>query len=116
MAAPTVRVPPGRVLALGGLSALGPLSLDLYLPALPTLTTDLGADEAAGQLSLSFCMVGLAVGQLLVGPLTDGWAAASPCSSGLAVFAVSAGLCAHAVDRRAARAAPGRRGCRGRAS
>src|SRR5690349_20221872 len=94
MAAPTVRVPPGRVLALGGLSALGPLSLDLYLPALPTLTADLGAGEAAGQLSLSLCMVGLAVGQLLVGPLTDRVGRRVPLLVGLAVFALSAGLCA----------------------
>ena len=79
--APTVRVPPGRVLALGGLAALGPLSLDLYLPALPTLTTELGADEAAGQLSLSLCMIGLAVGQLLAGPLTDRVGRRIPCSS-----------------------------------
>jgi MFS transporter, DHA1 family, multidrug resistance protein len=93
-AAPTVRVPPGRVLALGGLSALGPLSLDLYLPALPTLTADLGAGEAAGQLSLSLCMIGLAVGQLLVGPLTDRVGRRIPLLAGSAVFALSAGLCA----------------------
>jgi len=93
-AAPTVRVPPGRVLALGGLSALGPLSLDLYLPALPTLTADLGAGEAAGQLSLSLCMIGLAVGQLLVGPLTDRVGRRIPLLVGSAVFALSAGLCA----------------------
>jgi MFS transporter, DHA1 family, multidrug resistance protein len=92
--APTVRVPPGRVLALGAISALGPLSLDLYLPALPTLTTDLRADEAAGQLSLSLCMIGLAVGQLLVGPLTDRVGRRTPLLVGIAVFAVSAGLCA----------------------
>ena len=92
-ATPTVRVPPGRVLALGGLSALGPLSLDLYLPALPTLTAELGAGEAAGQLSLSFCMIGLAVGQLLVGPLTDRVGRRIPLLVGTAVFALSAGLC-----------------------
>jgi DHA1 family bicyclomycin/chloramphenicol resistance-like MFS transporter len=92
--APTVRVPPGRVLALGGLAALGPLSLDLYLPALPTLTAELGADEAAGQLSLSLCMIGLAVGQLLVGPLTDRVGRRLPLLVGNIVFAVSAGLCA----------------------
>jgi DHA1 family bicyclomycin/chloramphenicol resistance-like MFS transporter len=93
-AAPTVRVPPGRVLALGGLSALGPLSLDLYLPALPTLTTDLGAGEAAGQLSLSSCMVGLALGQLLTGPLTDRVGRRVPLLVGTVVFALSAGACA----------------------
>lgn len=93
-AAPTVRVPPGRLLALGGLSALGPLSLDLYLPALPTLTAELGAGDAAGQLSLSLCMIGLALGQLLVGPLTDRLGRRMPLLVGVAVFALSAGLCA----------------------
>ncbi len=93
-AAPTVRVPPGRVLALGGLSALGPLSLDLYLPALPTLTAELGAGEAAGQATLSLCMIGLAVGQLLVGPLTDRVGRRIPLLVGSAVFALAAGLCA----------------------
>ncbi len=70
------------MLALGGLSAFGPLSLDLYLPGLPQLTTDLRASEAAGQLSLSMCMIGLALGQLLVGPFTDGSAGGGRCSSG----------------------------------
>jgi MFS transporter, DHA1 family, multidrug resistance protein len=93
-AVPAVRVPPGRVLALGGLSALGPLSLDLYLPALPTLTAELGAGEAAGQLSLSLCMIGLAVGQLLVGPLTDRMGRRLPLLVGSIVFALAAGLCA----------------------
>ncbi len=93
-ASPTVRVPPGRVLALGSLAALGPLSLDLYLPALPALTADLHADESAGQLSLSLCMIGLAVGQLVVGPLTDRVGRRVPLLVGQALFALTAGLCA----------------------
>jgi MFS transporter, DHA1 family, multidrug resistance protein len=92
-ASPAVRVPPGRVLALGGLAALGPLSLDLYLPALPALTADLRASEAAGQLSLSLCMIGLAVGQLLVGPLSDRVGRRVPLLVGQGLFALAAGLC-----------------------
>jgi DHA1 family bicyclomycin/chloramphenicol resistance-like MFS transporter len=87
-------VPRGRVLALGGLSAFGPLSLDLYLPGLPRLTTDLRAAEAAGQLSLSMCMIGLALGQLLVGPFTDRVGRRRPLLVGVVVFALSAALCA----------------------
>jgi MFS transporter, DHA1 family, multidrug resistance protein len=87
-------VPRGRVLALGGLSAFGPLSLDLYLPGLPRLTTDLRAAEAAGQLSLSMCMIGLALGQLLVGPFTDRVGRRRPLLAGVVVFALSAALCA----------------------
>jgi DHA1 family bicyclomycin/chloramphenicol resistance-like MFS transporter len=89
-----VRLPRGRVLALGGLSSFGPLALDLYLPALPRLTADLRATEAAGQLSLSLCMIGLALGQLLVGPLTDRLGRRVPLLVGVALFAVTAGLCA----------------------
>jgi MFS transporter, DHA1 family, multidrug resistance protein len=87
-------VPRGRVLALGGLSAFGPLSLDLYLPGLPQLSTDLRASEAAGQLSLSMCMIGLALGQLLVGPFTDRVGRRRPLLVGVVVFALSAALCA----------------------
>jgi MFS transporter, DHA1 family, multidrug resistance protein len=93
-ATPAVRISPGRLLALGGLSALGPLSIDLYLPALPALTADLRASEAAGQLSLSLCMVGLALGQLFVGPLTDRVGRRVPLLAGVALFTVTAGLCA----------------------
>jgi MFS transporter, DHA1 family, multidrug resistance protein len=90
----TERVPRGRVLALGGLSAFGPLALDLYLPGLPQLTDDLRASEAAGQLSLSMCMIGLALGQLLVGPVTDRIGRRGPLLLGVTVFAISSGLCA----------------------
>jgi DHA1 family bicyclomycin/chloramphenicol resistance-like MFS transporter len=88
------KVPLGLVLALGGLSSFGPLSMDLYLPALPQLTTDLRASEASAQLSLSVCMIGLALGQLLVGPLTDRVGRRVPLLVGVALFAVTAGLCA----------------------
>ena len=94
MTVAAVRLPRGRVLALGGLSSFGPLALDLYLPALPRLTADLHATEAAGQLSLSVCMIGLALGQLFVGPLTDRLGRRGPLLVGVALFAVTAGLCA----------------------
>jgi MFS transporter, DHA1 family, multidrug resistance protein len=88
------RVPLGRVLALGGLSAFGPLALDLYLPALPQLAADLRVPEASAQLTLSACMVGLALGQLLVGPITDRVGRRWPLLVGVGLFAVTAGLCA----------------------
>lgn len=83
-----------RVLVLGGLSSFGPLSLDLYLPGLPALTADLHAGEAAGQLSLSTCLIGLALGQLFVGPVTDRTGRRVPLLFGAALFALTAGLCA----------------------
>lgn len=90
------KIPLGRVLALGGLSTFGPLSLDLYLPALPRLTADLGATEALGQASMSVCMIGLAVGQLLVGPFSDRIGRRRPLLVGVALYAVTSLLCAFA--------------------
>lgn len=88
------RVPFGLVVALGALASFGPLALDLYLPALPRLTEDLHASQASAQLSLSVCLIGLALGQLLVGPLTDRVGRRVPLLVGVALFAVTAGLCA----------------------
>lgn len=59
------------VLILGGLTAFGPLSLDMYLPGLPALTADLHTTASLGQLSITTCLLGLALGQLLFGPLSD---------------------------------------------
>ncbi|MER7798294.1 multidrug effflux MFS transporter [Microbacterium sp. NPDC096154] len=59
------------VLLLGALTALGPFTVDLYLPAFPLLQRAFDTDEAAIQLTLTGTMVGFAFGQLLVGPLSD---------------------------------------------
>ena len=56
---------------LGGFTAFGPLSMDLYLPAFPQLADDLGASQAAVQLTLTADVIGLVVGQLVLGPLSD---------------------------------------------
>ena len=56
---------------LGGFTAFGPLSMDLYLPAFPELAADLGASQAAVQLTLTADVLGLVVGQLVLGPLSD---------------------------------------------
>jgi DHA1 family bicyclomycin/chloramphenicol resistance-like MFS transporter len=59
------------VLLLGGLTALGPLTIDLYLPAFPILEEDLGVSAGAIQLTLTGTTIGFALGQLLVGPWSD---------------------------------------------
>jgi len=59
------------VLVLGALTALGPFTIDLYLPAMPTLEHELAAPTALVQLTLTATMVGFALGQLFVGPLSD---------------------------------------------
>jgi MFS transporter, DHA1 family, multidrug resistance protein len=60
-----------HVLVLGLLTALGPLSIDLYLPAFPALQRDLGASDAMVQVTLAGVTIGLAVGQLFVGAWSD---------------------------------------------
>ena len=82
------------VVALGALSAFGPLCLDMYLPALPQLPGDLSSTAGAAQLSLTSCIVGLALGQLLVGPLSDRVGRRRPLLVGVAVFALASALCA----------------------
>ncbi|MDJ0319754.1 multidrug effflux MFS transporter [Pseudarthrobacter sp. PS3-L1] len=59
------------ILMLGALTALGPFTIDLYLPAFPALEESLGVTEAAVQLTLTGTTVGFALGQLIVGPLSD---------------------------------------------
>jgi len=59
------------VLVLGALTALGPFTIDLYLPAFPTLESELGVSAAAIQLTLTGTMIGFGFGQLVVGPWSD---------------------------------------------
>ncbi|GLK15746.1 multidrug effflux MFS transporter [Herbiconiux flava] len=59
------------VIILGALVALGPFTIDLYLPAFPVLESDFGVSAAAIQLTLTGTTLGFALGQLLVGPLSD---------------------------------------------
>lgn len=59
------------ILILGALTALGPFTIDLYLPAFPSIESDLQVSEAAVQLTLAGTTVGFGLGQLLVGPFSD---------------------------------------------
>jgi len=59
------------ILILGALTALGPFTIDLYLPAFPTLESELGVSAAAIQLTLTGTMIGFGFGQLIVGPWSD---------------------------------------------
>lgn len=82
------------VVVLGGLTMFGPLSLDLYLPALPQLADDLNASASAAQLSITACLVGLAVGQLLAGPLSDRLGRKRPLIIGLVAYLLASIACA----------------------
>ncbi|MGH3241721.1 MAG: multidrug effflux MFS transporter, partial [Spirillospora sp.] len=84
------------IMVLGALTALAPLSIDMYLPALPTLTEDLGTGAMQTQLTLTACIVGLAVGQAVAGPLSDAFGRRRPLLIGLAAYAAASLLCAAA--------------------
>jgi DHA1 family bicyclomycin/chloramphenicol resistance-like MFS transporter len=81
---------------LGGLSAFGPLSMDMYLPGLPTLTRELGASASTGQLTLTGCMLGIAAGQLFTGPLSDSLGRRRPLLAGLVGYIAASLACAAA--------------------
>lgn len=82
------------VLVLGALSAIGPLTLDMYLPALPQLRADLGATDSQAQLTITGLLVGLGLGQLLIGPLSDAVGRRKPLFVGLTVHGLMSVLCA----------------------
>ena len=86
--------PRSLILALGALTAFGPISLDVYLPSLPQLGADLGASESLTQFTMSACMIGLALGQLLWGPISDRYGRRMPLILAISGFAITSVLCA----------------------
>jgi DHA1 family bicyclomycin/chloramphenicol resistance-like MFS transporter len=81
------------VLVLGILIALGPLTIDMYLPALPTITGDLQATAAQVQLTLTGTLAGLALGQLLIGPVSDAIGRRTPLLFGVGLHILASVLC-----------------------
>ncbi|MDQ1039046.1 DHA1 family bicyclomycin/chloramphenicol resistance-like MFS transporter [Streptomyces sp. V3I8] len=81
-------------LVLGGLTAVPPLSMDMYLPALPEVTDALHASAATVQLTLTACLAGMALGQLVVGPMSDKWGRRRPLIAGLLVYILATAVCA----------------------
>ncbi|MFG3157335.1 multidrug effflux MFS transporter [Streptomyces sp. NPDC048219] len=86
----------GRALAvvLALLTVFGPISMDLYLPALPALTGDLHASTSAAQLTVTACLLGLAFGQVVAGPLSDRFGRRRPMLAGAAAYILTSVLCA----------------------
>ena len=82
------------VLILGALSAFAPLSIDMYLPALPSLQGHFHSSAAQVQLTLTACLIGLAVGQLIAGPLSDSYGRRRPLIVGVALYAIASLACA----------------------
>lgn len=93
----TIRAHPRRlVLILGAVTAFSPVAIDMYLPAFPSIVSDLHAGMGAVELSVSLFLVGMGVGQALYGPLSDRWGRRGPLLFGGLVYAVAALGCAMA--------------------
>ena len=86
------------VLILGALTALGPLTIDTYLPALPSIARDLQATSTAVGLTLTGTLVGFALGQLFVGPISDSFGRRRPLLIAAGLHVVASLLCALAPN------------------
>ncbi|MFC4010303.1 multidrug effflux MFS transporter [Nonomuraea purpurea] len=84
------------LLILGALSAIGPLSIDMYLPALPAITSEMLSAPAQVQLTLTACLIGVSVGQVIAGPVSDVRGRRVPLIVGVAGFMAASLLCAFA--------------------
>jgi DHA1 family bicyclomycin/chloramphenicol resistance-like MFS transporter len=84
------------VLVLGAMMAIGPLTIDTYLPALPQLSSEMGATDSQAQLTITGLLVGLGFGQLIIGPLSDAFGRRKPLLIGLGAHGGMSLLCAAA--------------------
>src|SRR5258708_21886929 len=93
--------PPSRarmIVVLGALVALGPLTIDMYLPALPKIADDLSVSWSVAQLTLTGTLAGLALGQLIVGPLSDSLGRRRPLMAGIVLHMLASLLCLFAPN------------------
>ena len=90
---PSARIRLRHVLILGGLTAFGPLSTDMYLPSLPTVSHDLGATMSQTQMTLTAAILGLSLGQVICGPISDARGRRLPLLIGIALYALTSLLC-----------------------
>jgi DHA1 family bicyclomycin/chloramphenicol resistance-like MFS transporter len=89
---------PGWLIILGALTAIGPLSIDMYLPAFAALEQNLSAPAGSAELTLAGFFIGMACGQLAWGPLSDRYGRKPPLYAGLALFALATLGCALSQD------------------
>jgi MFS transporter, DHA1 family, multidrug resistance protein len=88
----------GFLVVLATLNGIGPFSNDAYLPGLPQLSSDLSTSASLAGATLTAVMIGLALGQLVMGPISDSLGRLRPLLVGVAVFAVASALCAIAPN------------------
>jgi DHA1 family bicyclomycin/chloramphenicol resistance-like MFS transporter len=86
------------ILLLGVMVALGPLTIDMYLPALPNIADDYGVSSSVVQLTLTGTLAGLGLGQLIVGPLSDSLGRRRPLMAGIVLHIVASMLCLFAPN------------------
>ena len=82
------------MIVLGTLMMFGPISIDMYLPSMPTIARDFEVAGGSVQLTLSALVFGLAVGQLVYGPLSDRFGRLAPLTSGILLFGAASLGCA----------------------
>lgn len=81
------------LLILGLLSAIGPFSIDMYLPAFDTIAKDFDTNIEKVQLSLTSFFIGIAIGQMIYGPLLDKYGRKKPLIVGLVIYVIASILC-----------------------
>ena len=89
---------PGWLILLGALTAIGSLSIDMYLPSFPTIAKDFAVGSNLVQLTLASFLVGLAVGQMFYGPLSDHFGRKPPLYFGLGLYTLASIACLFAPD------------------
>ena len=80
---------PRWLILLGALTAIGPLSIDMYLPAFPQIERSLGGLPGSVELTLASFFIGLTFGQLFYGPLSDRFGRKKPLYAGLAIYTLA---------------------------
>ncbi|GAA0500682.1 Bcr/CflA family efflux MFS transporter [Salinibacillus aidingensis] len=88
----------GLAFLLGMLGILGPLNIDMYLPSFPGIADDLHTSASLVQLSLTTCLIGLAIGQIIIGPISDSQGRRTPLLISISLFALSSFICAIAPN------------------
>ncbi len=83
---------------LGLMTAMAPLATDMYLPALPTVQVDLGISASLAQMTLTMTMLGMALGQIFAGPISDRYGRKWPLAAGMVIFTLSTVGCVWAQD------------------
>ncbi|MBP1969938.1 DHA1 family bicyclomycin/chloramphenicol resistance-like MFS transporter [Virgibacillus natechei] len=95
---PTGKTRVGLALLLGLLAFLGPLNIDMYLPSFPGIAQDFGINATLVQFSLTACLIGLAIGQVVIGPISDSQGRRKPLLIATTLFVLASILCALAPN------------------